>query len=52
MRRSFAVVGVTPPADGKFMSHALRIGAHTEHALIGIPQEARMDRFGWGLDSS
>lgn len=56
VRRTFVVVGVTPPPSGKFKSHSLRIGSpdvgHTEQVLLSIPLEARMARFGWGSDSS
>lgn len=44
-------VGVDPPAGGKFTSHSLRIGAHTEQLLIGLPLEVRLARFGWGPNS-
>lgn len=39
---------VPPPAQGKFTSHSLRIGAHTEKVLLGIGLEIRLARFGWG----
>lgn len=38
----------TPPPGGKYTSHSLRIGAHTEQVLLGIPLEVRLSRFGWG----
>jgi len=41
-------LGVTPPAEGKYTSHSLRIGAHTEQVLLGISLEVRLARFGWG----
>lgn len=43
--------GPTPPPHGKFTSHSLRIGSHTEQVLIGIPLEVRLARFGWGSRS-
>lgn len=36
------------PHGGKYTSHSLRIGAHTEQVLLGIPLEVRLSRFGWG----
>lgn len=32
-------------------SHSLRIGAHTEQVLLGIPLEVRKARFGWSARS-
>ena len=37
-----------PSAQGKFTSHSLRIGSHTEQMLIVVPLEVRLARFGWG----
>ena len=39
---------IEPPPRGKFTSHSLRIGAHTEQLLVGLPLEVRLARFGWG----
>ena len=39
---------VQAPAQGNFTSHSLRIGAHTEQVLLGIPLDVRLSRFGWG----
>lgn len=47
MKRIFAILDINPPPGGKFTSHSLRIGAHTEQVLVGIPLEVRMARFGW-----
>lgn len=38
----------SPPPGGKYTSHSLRIGAHTEQVLLGIKIEMRLARFGWG----
>lgn len=32
-------------------SHSLRIGAHTEQVLLGVPLEVRKSRFGWAPNS-
>lgn len=47
MQRVLALVGAEAPPNAKYTSHSLRIGAHTEQVLIGIPYEARLARFGW-----
>lgn len=47
----FPALSITPPPDGKFTSYSLRIGAHTEKVLLGIPLEAHKARFGWGPNS-
>lgn len=52
MTRVFTLLQVSPPPNGKFTSHSLRIGAHTEQVLLGIPLEARMARFGWKHNSA
>lgn len=51
LSRCLDALSITPPADGKFTSHSLRIGAHTEQVLLGIPLPVRMARFGWGKNS-
>lgn len=52
MERFFATLDTATPPGGKFMSHSLLIGAHTEQVLVGIPLEARMSRFGWKHSSA
>ena len=47
LERVCALLSITPPPHGKYSSHSLRIGAHTEQVLLGIPLEARKARFGW-----
>ena len=49
--RCLDIVKVRAPAEGKYPSYSLRIGAHTERVLLGIPQTVRMARFGWGKSS-
>lgn len=44
-------LSITPPVGCKFSSHSLRIGAHTEQVLLGIPLEVRLARFGWAATS-
>jgi hypothetical protein len=39
------------PSHGKYTSHSLRIGAHTEQVLLGIPLPVRLARFGWAAGS-
>lgn len=36
---------IEPTPGGKFTSHSLRIGAHTEKLLVGLPLEVRLARF-------
>ena len=51
LQNCLSEIGVTAPAGGKYTSHALRIGSHTEQVLMGFPLEARLVRFGWGPSS-
>lgn len=48
LRACLTLLKVSDPPFGKYTSHSLRIGAHTEQVLLGIPMEVRMARFGWG----
>lgn len=41
-------VEATAPPGGKYTSHSLMIGAHTEQVLLGIPLEVRLSHIGWG----
>lgn len=52
LQRCLQAVGVKAPVGGKYTSHSLRIGAHTEQVLLGIPLEVRLARFGWGPRSA
>jgi hypothetical protein len=36
-----------PESNTHYSSHSLRIGAHTEQVLLGVPVEVRKARFGW-----
>ena len=51
LRNCLKVSGIPPPSYGIYSSHSLRIGAHTEQVLLGIPLEVRLARFGWGPNS-
>lgn len=51
LRRCLTSLDLAPPPHGKFTFHSLRIGAHTEQILLGIPLEVRLGRFGWGVRS-
>lgn len=42
---------IVAPLQGKYTSHYIRIVAHTEKVLSGIPLQARLAGFGWGADS-
>lgn len=48
LQNCLEILQITAPPGGKFTSHSLRIGAHTEQVLLGIPLEVRLSRFGWG----
>lgn len=48
LRNCLNALGVSDPPFAKYSSHSLRIGAHTEQVLLGIPLEVRLSRFGWG----
>lgn len=48
LRHCLDLLGITDPPHGKFSSHSLRIGSHTEQVLLGFPLEVRLARFGWG----
>ena len=52
LQNCLSEIGVTAPAGGKYTSHSLRIGSHTEQVLMGFPLEARLARFGWGPSSA
>jgi hypothetical protein len=47
LSRCLASLGVVAPRGGKYTSHSLRVGAHTEQVLLGWPLEVRLARFGW-----
>jgi hypothetical protein len=49
--RSLQVIRAPTPRHGKFTSHSLRIGAHTEQVLLGYPLAVRLARFGWAPGS-
>ena len=51
LQRCLASLELEAPQDGKYTSHSIRIGAHTEQVLLGIPLPVRMSRFGWGKSS-
>jgi hypothetical protein len=51
LQRSLHAVPRCPPHGTTWTSHSLRIGAHTEQTLLGLPVEVRKARFGWGPDS-
>ena len=51
LRECLAVLNIEAPPGGKYSSHSLRLGAHTEQVLLGIPHEVRLTRFGWGPKS-
>jgi hypothetical protein len=53
LQRNLHAVTRCPPPGTTWTSHSLRIGAHTEQTLLGlpVPVEVRKARFGWGLDS-
>jgi hypothetical protein len=51
LQRSLHAVARCPPPGTTWTSHSLRIGAHTEQTLLGLPVEVRKARFGWGPDS-
>jgi hypothetical protein len=51
LQRSLHAVARFPPPGTTWTSHSLRIGAHTEQTLLGLPVEVRKARFGWGPDS-
>ena len=44
-------LGVVPPPHGKYTSQSMRIGAHTEQILVGVPVEVSMAGYGWGPNS-
>lgn len=52
LSRALQSLGIVAPRDGKFTSYSLRIGAHTEQVLLGIPLEVQLGRFVWAKDSS
>lgn len=52
LSRCLQVLHITPPDGAKYTSHSLRIGAHTEQVLLGIPLEVRLARFGWSPKSN
>lgn len=52
MQRVLNILRINTPPHGKFKSHSLRIGAHIEQVILGLPLEARMSRFGWGHASN
>jgi hypothetical protein len=39
------------PIHGKYTSHSLRIGSHTEQVLLNVPLPVRLARFGWAAAS-
>jgi integrase len=45
-------VGKSWGGPSLFTSHSLRIGAHTEQVLLGVPLEVRKARFGWAHNSA
>lgn len=51
LKRVLHRLSIQAPTGGKYTSHSLRIGAHTEHVLLGIPLEVRLARFGWAASS-
>lgn len=51
LARCLSLLEIQPPPGGKFTSHSLRIGAHTEQVLLGFPLEVRLARFGWAPSS-
>lgn len=51
LHRCLTTLNLSAPSDGKYTSHSLRIGAHTEQVLLAIPLAVRMSRFGWGKSS-
>lgn len=48
LERCLRHLSITSPPGGAYTSHSSRIGAHTEHVLLGIPLDSRLSRFGWG----
>lgn len=48
LRQAVLRVGEDPE---HLSSHSLRIGAHTEQVLLGVPLEVRKARFGWAPKS-
>lgn len=52
MTTVFTQLGISAPPDGKYTSYSIRIGAHSEQVMLGIPLEARKTRFWWGPNSS
>jgi hypothetical protein len=51
LQRGLHAVTLCPPPGTTWKSHSLRIGAHTDQTLLGLPVEVRKARFGWGPDS-
>jgi len=51
LKRCLTTLNLSPPPHGKYTSHSLRIGSHTEQVLLGFPLEVRLARFGWGPNS-
>lgn len=51
LQRCLEQLSIQPPPGGKFTSHSLRIGAHTEQVLLSITLPVRMALFGWGKSS-
>lgn len=49
---ALALCSIRSPLEGKYTSHSVRIGLHTEQLLLNIPLEVRLGRFGWALSSS
>lgn len=51
LQKCLSEIEFTAPAGGKYTSHSLMIGAHTEQVLTGLPLEARLARFSWVLQA-
>ena len=51
LSRCLAALKLSAPPEGKYTSHSLHIGSHTEQVLLAIPLAVRMSRFGWGKSS-
>lgn len=48
IQNCLTVLNIQSPTHGKYTSHSLLIGSHTEQILVGLTLEFRMARLGWG----
>lgn len=51
LKRSLRILKVSPPDQGSFSYHAMRIGTDNDAILLGIQVIVRLARFGWGAGS-